>query len=207
MTRVFANWPWVLLIFNASLSPNTTIPAARLRRHRRKRNRFLLRLYKSANKKMKWKKGKEWRLRFWGYILKKKKNLWKPRLSSSTLVSLRWYALVEAWKAEVSGDGGARAGGGGERKVCRFNFAELRSRGFFASCRCTCLLFIFRSENVESGRWQGATCSPLRGCSCLPPSTPWKALLSCAEIYRPSPPLDAVWPPPVFSPALLPSPF
>lgn len=103
---------------------------------------------------------------------------------------------------------------GTARKVGRFNFAELRGCRFlgcwfffcffFASCRCTCLLFMLRSENGESGRWPGATCSPLWGCSCLLPSTPWKALLSCAEIYRPSPPLDAVWPPRFFF--LLPCP-
>lgn len=49
MTLVFANWPWVLLIFHARLSPDpyTTPVQVRLRHQRRKRNRFTLCLCKS----------------------------------------------------------------------------------------------------------------------------------------------------------------
>lgn len=53
MTRVFANWPWVLLIFNARLSPDPyTAPLQCVLRHqRRKRNRLTLCLCKSPDVK------------------------------------------------------------------------------------------------------------------------------------------------------------
>lgn len=83
-------------------------------------------------------------------------------LNCVALVCLCWYAHVRFGTPVVSlgrretrrscGDGG---GGGRGRKVCRFNFAELRGRSFFGLCRCTCLLFILkvrkRGERMVAG--------------------------------------------------------
>lgn len=79
MTLVFANWPWVLLIFNARLSPDPyTTPVQVRLRHQRRKMTYAMSLQKSSRKEKK----------KWSLILGVK--AWFV----STLVSLRWYAHV-----------------------------------------------------------------------------------------------------------------
>lgn len=88
-------------------------------------------------------------------------------LNYVALVCTGMWLLEGSW---VSWQPTGKKGG----KVCRFNFAGLRSRSFsflcLPLCCCTCLLFILRSEKEESGWWEKPTFSPLWGCSCILPN-------------------------------------
>lgn len=83
---------------------------------------------------------------------------------------LYWYVAFGSQLSFLAADMRRKKRG----KVCRFNFAGLRSRRFsflcLALCCCTCLLFILRSEKEESGWWEKPTFSPLWGCSCILPN-------------------------------------
>lgn len=83
-----------------------------------------------------------------------------PRLLSVLVCACGFWKPVECLgkTRTVAGWGGAG----------RFNFAEFRSR----SSAFVPLHLPFVYFKVRKRRWEKATFSPLRGCSCVPPTAP-----------------------------------
>lgn len=110
------------------------------------------------------------------------------------------------WKpVEFLGSGQEKMGGGMCADLILLSSGTAAFLGFFLflSCLPLCRLhlpFVYFKVRKRGERMVGEShiFSSLRVLLCSPPTASWKALLSCSEIYRPSPPLDAVCPPSSF---------